>query len=117
MALVASLGLLHPWILFLEVVLFKGGRSLGPEVRRLEGIVGGDEPAVGGPSPGAGVAGEPARAAFYFDEEEAKGGVDEEVDFVDRAVEGDELEERPGPVGLVLGEPLAHEVEGITLPG
>ena len=30
MALVASLGLLHPQILSLEVVLFKGGRSLSP---------------------------------------------------------------------------------------
>ena len=69
------------------------GELLGFEVDELEGIVGGAEPAVGFPGPGAGVAGEPSGAALDLDQEEAEGGVDEEIDLVDRAIEGDELKQ------------------------
>ena len=93
------------------------GELLGFEVDELERIVGGAEPAVGFPGPGAGVAGDAAGAALDLDEEEAEGGVDEEIDLVDRAIEGEKFKQRPGPPGLMAGKSLADEIEGVALPG
>ena len=55
--------------------------------------------------------------ALDLDQEEAPRGEDEQVDLVDAAVVGDELEVRPGAVRLVVGQPLADELEGLLLPG
>ena len=59
---------------------------------------------------------DPARAALDLDQEEALGVNSEQVDLVDAAVVGDELEVGPGPVRLVVGKRLADEVEGVPLP-
>ena len=98
------------------LVVKQVGELFGFEVGELERVVGGCKPAVGLPRPGAGIAADPARPALDLDEKESVGGEDEQIDLVDRAVDGDELEERPGPVGLVLGKSLADEVERVTLP-
>ena len=92
------------------------GELLGLQVGQLQRVVGGGKPAVGLPCPGAGVAGNAAWPALDLDEKEAVASVNEQIDLVDRAVESDELEERPGPVGLVLRKSLADEVERVTLP-
>lgn len=59
----------------------------------------------------------PAWAALDFDEEAALRCADEQINFVAAAVGGDELEVRPGPIGLMVGEALVHELQRITLPG
>jgi hypothetical protein len=60
------------------------------------------------------VAEEGARVRLDLDEEDTGGGDGEEVDLVDGAVVGDELDVGPRPVGLVTREPLAHERQGLT---
>ena len=100
-----------------RLVVEEVGELLGFEVDELEGIVGGAEAAVGFPRPGAGVAGDAAGAALDLDEEEAEGGVDEEIDLVDRPIEGEKFKQRPGPPGLMAGKSLADEIEGVALPG
>ncbi len=52
-----------------------------------------------------------------FDEEEAARRVDEEVDLVDGAVEGEEGEVGPIAIGLGAGEPLADVAAAIANPG
>ena len=100
-----------------RLVVEELGELLSLEVDELEGIVGGAEPAVGFPGPGAGVAGDAAGAALDLDQKEAERSVDEEIDLVDRAIEGEKLKQRPGPPGLVAGKALADEIEGVALPG
>jgi hypothetical protein len=50
------------------------------------------------------VAEQDAVAPLDLHQEEALGSDDEEVDLVHRAVVGDELQVRPGPVGLMVGK-------------
>ena len=90
---------------------------LGLEVRQLERVVEGAATAVVFPEPGAAVAGDRAGVALDLDQEEAVGGVDEQIDLVDRAVEGDELKQRPGPEGLAGRQLRADKIEGVALPG
>src|SRR5262249_7041030 len=90
---------------------------LGLEVGGQDGVGGGDEAALRVPGPGAGVAVDAAGPALDLDEEEPHWGEQEQIDLVDAAVEGDELEVGPGPVGLVVGPAVADEVEGVPLPG
>ena len=72
---------------------------------------------VAAPRPRALVALHDAGPALDLDEVEALRRQREQVDLVDRAVVGDELEVRPGPVRLVVGQPVAHERQRVPLPG
>ena len=72
---------------------------------------------VAAPRPRALVALHDARAALDLDEVEALRREGEQVDLVDRPVVGDELEVRPRPVRLVVGQPVAHERQRVPLPG
>ena len=85
------------------------------EVREKDRVVDGGAAALVLPGPCAGIAGEPAGVAFDLDQEEAAGGEDEQVDLVDRAVEGEKREVRPGPIGLVGWEAIAHELQRLPL--
>ena len=58
-----------------------------------------------------------ARPALDLDQVQPGRADHEQVDLVDRAVRGDELEERVATVGVVLGQPLADVVERLPLPG
>jgi hypothetical protein len=58
-----------------------------------------------------------ARAALDLDQKKATGREDEHVHFVDAALIGDELEVRPGVVGLLVGEAFADEIERVLFPG
>ena len=92
------------------------GELLGFQVGQLERVVGGGEFAAVLPRLRASVARKPAGTAFDFDQKKTKDREDEQIDFVHRTGEGDELEKRPGPPGLVRGEAFADEFESVTLP-
>lgn len=69
------------------------GEFLGLRVGKLEGIVGGGEPAVGLARPRTRIARDPPGPALDLDQKKSPGGEDEEIDLVYRGVEGDELED------------------------
>ena len=58
---------------------------------------------------------QPSRPALDLNEEEALGRDHEHVDLADRAVE-QELEVRPGSIGLVVGQALLEERQRVALP-
>ena len=80
-------------------------------------IVGGDQPAICLPRPRAGVTKETAWATLDLDQEEPLGREDQQIDFVDAPIVGDELEVGPGTVRLMCWKLAAHEIERIPLPG
>jgi len=67
--------------------------------------------------PGRAVIRRRARVALDFDEEQAAGRRDEEVDFPDVAAAGGERERLPGPVRLGLRHLRLDVVQGLLLPG
>ena len=89
---------------------------LGLAVREQERVVRRLDTAVLAPSPRAPVTLHDAGLALDLDQVEALGRQDEQIDLVDRPVIGDELEVRPGPVGFVIRQPLAHERQRLPLP-
>ena len=68
------------------------------------------------PRPRALIAFHDSRAALDLDQVETLRRQHEQVDLVDRPVVGDELEVRPDAVGVVIGQPVAHERECVALP-
>ena len=90
---------------------------LGLQVGGDEWIVDCDRPSIRDPGPGAGVTCQSARTTLDLDEEEPLRRKGEQVDFIDAAVVGDELEVRPRPVWLMCWKPRAHELQSFPLPG
>jgi hypothetical protein len=88
----------------------KALQLLSLEIRKKDRIVDGGAAALVLPGPGAGIAEEPAGVALDLDQEEAAGRKNEQIDLVDRAVEGEKREVRPGPIGLVQWKTIADEL-------
>src|SRR5487761_1301565 len=95
----------------------EGAELFGLQVGGDERVIDGRELAIGFPGPRSGVSKEAAGAALDLDEEQSLWREGQQIDFVDAAVFGDELEVRPGAIGLVGGETQADEVQGIPFPG
>ena len=95
----------------------EGDQLLRLAIREQQRVVDRLQASVVPPRPRALVALHGVGAAPNLDEVEALGREDEQVDLVDRPVVGDELEVRPRAVRVVIGQPLAHEREGLALPG
>jgi hypothetical protein len=111
----------HPWWpLTLECWLAGEER---PEPLRLrvgeeQGVVE-QRPGAVGPfqPPALAVTGQHARPRLDLDKEETAGCDGQQVDLVDRAVLGDELDVSPSPVGLVVGKARSNERERFALVG
>src|SRR5262249_3815398 len=59
---------------------------------------------------------QPARPALDLDQEKAHRAEDEEVDFIDTPVIGDELKVAPRSVRLVVRKLGAHELQRLAFP-
>ena len=68
------------------------------------------------PRPAGGIAGERAGMALDLDQEEADGREDQDVDFVDAAVVGDEVEALPGEIRVGVGELAAQVIKRLLFP-
>ena len=86
-------------------------------VRQQEGAVHQGHLAPGFAPPRALIAGDGARPALDLDQIDLVERDDEQIDFVDAAVFGDELEVRPRPERLTVREAGLEIIEGLALPG
>src|SRR5690606_12586580 len=68
------------------------------------------------PGPSSDIAAKTPRAALDFDQKTALGSEDEQVDFVDAAIVGNEFKVSPCAIGLVRGGLLANELQSFPFP-
>ena len=107
----------RPFFLAGFLPLKQGAELLGFQVGREQRVIDRRELAVHLPGPRSRVSEQPAAAALDLDEEQALRREYQKIDLVDAAIVGDELEVRPGAVGLMGGEMQTHKVQGIPFPG
>ena len=86
-------------------------------VRQQERTVDKEFPAVDLSAPSVRVARDHTTPALDLDQVHLVERYDEQIDFVDAAILGDELEVRPGAERLAVGEAGPDVVEGLALPG
>jgi hypothetical protein len=82
-----------------------------------ERVVIGMDLAVLVPHPGPHISLQGSRPALDLDQVEPLGCQHQEVYLVETPALGPEFEVRPGAVGFVVGQPLAHEGESLPFPG
>ena len=92
------------------------GQLLRLPVRQQQRVVERARPSLAPPRPGPLIAGHHAGRALDLDQEEPLRRQRQQVDLVDRPVVGEELEVRPDPVGLDVGQAAAHEGQRVPLP-
>ena len=96
--------------------LQKKSKLLGLGIGELVRVIDRRQLAVGFPSPSSGITAKSPRSALDLDEKEALRREDEQIDFVDAAVVGNELKVAPCSIRLVRRELHAHEVQSVPFP-
>ena len=93
-----------------------GRQTFGFAVRQGEWVVGRDRATFRHPGPTERIASDGAGPGLDLDQNQARGGQDEEVHLVYAAFIVDELKVRPGTPGVAIGEMAAREVQRVALP-
>ena len=93
-----------------------GRQAFGFAVGHRQRVVRRHQMAIGGPYPSVSVATDGPRPGLDLDQDKSGRRQDEGVDLVDPAVVVDELEVRPSPPWVKIGQVGPQEIEGVPFP-